>query len=100
MYLFKSPPRALLLFSQYVVYSLSSDLLFCKSMNYSPARLLCPWDFPSKNTGVGSHAFLQGIFLTQGSNLGLPYKSNTFSLGILSLPILNLFHTVDEVDVS
>ena len=34
MYLFKSPPRALLLFSQYVVYSLSSDLLFCNSMDY------------------------------------------------------------------
>ena len=24
-----------------------------------------------KNTGVGCHSFLQGIFLTQGSNLGL-----------------------------
>ena len=33
-----------------------------------PARLLCPWDFPGKNTGVGCHTFLQGIFLTQGSN--------------------------------
>ena len=32
------------------------------------ARLLCPWDFPSKNTGVGSHFLLQGIFPTQGSN--------------------------------
>ena len=36
-----------------------------------PARLLCPWDFPSKNTGVGCHFLLQGIFLTQGSNLHL-----------------------------
>ena len=35
-----------------------------------PARLLCPWDFPCKNTGVGCHFLLQGIFLTQGSNLG------------------------------
>ena len=26
-----------------------------------PARLLCPWDFPGKNTGVGCHSFLQGI---------------------------------------
>ena len=26
-----------------------------------PARLLCPWDFPSKNTGVGCHSLLQGI---------------------------------------
>ena len=30
-----------------------------------------PWDSPSKNTGVGCHALLQGIFLTQGSNLNL-----------------------------
>ena len=36
-----------------------------------PARLLCPWDSPGKNTGVGCHALLQGIFLTQGSNPGL-----------------------------
>ena len=32
-------------------------------------RLLCPWHFPEKNTGVGCHALLQGIFLTQGSKL-------------------------------
>ena len=34
-------------------------------------RFLCPWNFPSKNSGVGSHFFLQGIFPTQGSNLHL-----------------------------
>ena len=34
-------------------------------------RLLCPWQFPGKNTGVGCHSFLQGIFPTQGLNLGL-----------------------------
>ena len=33
-----------------------------------PTRLLCPWDSPGKNTGLGCHAILQGIFLTQGSN--------------------------------
>ena len=32
-------------------------------------QLLCPWDFPGKNTGVGYHSLLQRIFLTQGSNL-------------------------------
>ena len=32
-----------------------------------PARLLCPWDSPGKNT-VGCHFFLQRIFPTQGSN--------------------------------
>ena len=31
--------------------------------------LLCPWDSPGRNTGVGCHALLQGIFLTQGLNL-------------------------------
>ena len=34
-----------------------------------PTRLLCLWDSPGKNTGVGCHALLQGIFLTQGSNV-------------------------------
>ena len=28
-------------------------------------------EFPGKNTGVGSHSLLQGIFPTQGSNLSL-----------------------------
>ena len=32
------------------------------------ARLLCPWDSLGKNTGVGCHALLQGIFPTQRSN--------------------------------
>ena len=36
-----------------------------------PSRLLCPWDFPGKNTGMGGHFLLQGIFPTQGSNLHL-----------------------------
>ena len=36
-----------------------------------PTRLLYPWDFPGKNPGVGCHALLQGIFLTQGLNLWL-----------------------------
>ena len=33
-----------------------------------PARVLCPWDFPLKNTRVGCHFLLQGIYLTQGLN--------------------------------
>ena len=36
-----------------------------------PSRLLCPWISPGKNTGVGCHSLLQGIFLTQRSNPGL-----------------------------
>ena len=36
-----------------------------------PIRLLCPWDFPGKDIGVGCHFLLQGIFPTQGSNPSL-----------------------------
>ena len=35
------------------------------------ARLFCPWNFPSKNAGMGCHFLLQGIFLTQEWNLHL-----------------------------
>ena len=34
-------------------------------------RLLCPWDSPGRNTGMGCQALLQGIFPTQGLNLRL-----------------------------
>ena len=34
----------------------------------SPARLPCPQDFSTKNTGVGCHFLLQGIFPTQELN--------------------------------
>ena len=36
-----------------------------------PARFLCPCNFSGKNTGVGCHVLLQGIFPTQGSKLHL-----------------------------
>ena len=37
-----------------------------------PASLFGLWSSLGKNTGVGSHSLLLGIFLTQGSNQGLP----------------------------
>ena len=46
-----------------------SCLTLCDPMG--PSRLLCPWNSPVKNTGVGSHSLLKGIFSTQGSNPGL-----------------------------
>ena len=36
-----------------------------------------PWDSSGKNTGVGCHFLLQGIFPTQGSNPGLPHCRET-----------------------
>ena len=38
-------------------------------------KCLCPWDSTGKNTGVNCHALLQGIFLTQESNLRLLHLS-------------------------
>ena len=38
-----------------------------------PHLLYSPWNLLGQNTGVGSHSLLQGIFLTQGSNPGLPH---------------------------
>ena len=38
-----------------------------------PTTLLRPWDFPGKRAGVGYHFHLQRIFLTQGSNPGIPH---------------------------
>ena len=50
--------------------------VICSVVSYSATpRILCPvlrpCDSPGKNTGVGCHVLLQGIFPTQGSNPGL-----------------------------
>ena len=42
-----------------------------------PHGLLCPWDFPGKNTGMGCYFLLQGIFPTQGLKPGLPHCRQT-----------------------
>ena len=34
-------------------------------------QLLCQWNSTGKNTGVGNHSLLQGMFPAQESNLGL-----------------------------
>ena len=50
-----------------------------------PTWLLCPWDTPGKNTGVGCHALLQEIFPTQGLNPGplclLHWQAGSLPLG-------------------
>ena len=56
----------------------------CDPMNCS---LLCPWDFPGKNTGMGCHFLLQGIFLTQRSN---PCLLCLLHLQMGSLPLAKL----------
>ena len=60
------------------------------SHGLEPTRLLWPWDFPGKNTWVGWHFLLQGIFPTQGSNLHLLHKQGG------SLPLAPLEKPLNE----
>ena len=49
-----------------VSHSVMSDFLWPHGL--LPARVLCPWNFPGKNTGVGNHSPLQGIVWTRDQN--------------------------------
>ena len=61
--------RALMLFHGHCVCSVTQSCpTLCDPLACSLPGLLCPWDYPGKNTGVGCHFLLQGIFLTQGWN--------------------------------
>ena len=51
--------------------SFHSCLTLCDPVDCSPPGSSVHGDSPGKNTGVGCHALLQGIFPTQGSNPGL-----------------------------
>ena len=51
--------------------SLTCVQLFAIPWNYSPPGSSIQGIIQGKNIGVGCHFFLQGIFLTQGSNLHL-----------------------------
>ena len=71
--------------------------------------VVCPWNSVGKNTGVGCHSLLRGIFPTQGSNLGLlhcrqilyhlSYRealtlSLTLAIAVFSTCILSSFQNV------
>ena len=59
------------------VKSLSRALFFVTPWIVACTKLLCPWDFQGKSTGVGCHFLLQGTFPTQGSNTGLSHCRQT-----------------------
>ena len=50
-----------------------SFLILCDPVDCSPPGSSVHGDSPGKNTEEDCHAFLQGIFPTQGSNLGLSH---------------------------
>ena len=63
-----------------------------------PTRLLCPWDYPGKNTRVGCHFLLQETFQTQGLNLCLlgllHWKVNSLPLEPSRKPWFQVCNTV------
>ena len=71
--------------SQSHMCSVMSDSL--KLHGLQPARFLCLQDFSGKNTGVGCHFLLQGIFLTQRSN---PHFLHLLKGKVDSLPLSHL----------
>ena len=75
---------SLFLFSILFHYSLlclviQSCLTLCDPMDWGPPGSSVHGDSPGKNTGVGWHALLQGVFPTQGSNPGLPHCRQFFT---------------------
>ena len=60
----------ILILSQLIYVHVCSAAIMSDSLQHHglyPARLLCPWDYPGKNTGVGCHFLLQ-VISTQESN--------------------------------
>ena len=84
----------------------------CNLMDCSPLDSSIHGDSPGKNTGVGCHVILQGIFITQRSNTGLPHcgqilyrlshqrNSNSYKyLGIFLSLSLSFFFFWDSVSL-
>ena len=83
----------------HIIHLVCAQLLSCVRLFMTPARLLCPWNFPGKITGVACHFLLQRIFLgslflglAQGSNLRLLclLQVNSLPLDHLGSPIIHL----------
>ena len=80
-------------------------LTLCHTMDWMKAvRLLCPWNFPGKNTGVSCHFLLQGIFLTKDLNLCLfcllCWQAGSLPvnhLGLLSVSTQSMYVTFENV---
>ena len=59
----------------------------CEPLDCSPPGSSVLWISLGKNTGVGCHFFLQGIFPIQGSNLSLALQVDSFPLSYRGSPV-------------
>ena len=65
--------------------------LFATQWTIGPPRLLCPYDYLWKNTGVGCQLLLQGIFPIQRSNPCSSIASDSLSLNHLGSPYIYMY---------
>ena len=76
-------------------YSLSCIQLFVTPWTV-PARFLCPWDSPGKNTGVGCHFLLQGIFPAQEDIYLYSVVAVSDLITVNLLPISTFYKTMSK----
>ena len=62
-----------------------SCLILLQPHRVQPTGLPCPWNLPGKNTRVGCHFLLQGIFPTQVSNLS--WQADSLPLSCQGSPL-------------
>ena len=75
-----------------------SCLTLCKPVDCRPPVSSVRGDSPGKNTGVGCHALLQGIFPTQGSNTGLTHcREILYRLSYEGSPTYHVWETISSL---
>ena len=66
----------------------------CDRMDCKSTRLLCPWDSPGKNTGMGCHALLQGrqlsFFFSLSCHLTPEFAFSITFIGVGVRPMYDL----------
>ena len=63
-----------------------------------PTKFLHSWDSPGKNTGVGCHFLLQGIFPIQGLNPGLPHcRQMLYGLSHQESPLRSFRYDLNQI---
>ena len=71
----------------------------CSLMDCSPPGSSVHGDSPGKNTGVGCHAPIQGIFPTQGSNSDLHCRWILYHLSHQESPQWNMTHLLRKNEI-
>ena len=74
---------------------LSLSRISLRPQGLYPARLLCPWGFPGKNTGVGCHFLLQGNLPDSGIKPASPELAGKFFTAEPTYLIANTWATLE-----